>query len=195
MRVEQRIGRIDRLGQRYSEIRITNLHYEDTVEADVYRALRSRISIFENVVGGLQPILTRLPRLIEESVLARHAVPDTRRDDAVLAVDTALSAEETAGLNLDEFADADLQMPQQPDPALTLADLRATLGRPALLPLGSEATPLNEKDYRLTDGNLPKAVRVTVDREFYEMHADSVEFWAPGSPAFPDLGAYRSDQR
>ena len=40
MRVEQRIGRIDRLGQRFSDIRIINLHYEDTVEADVYRALR-----------------------------------------------------------------------------------------------------------------------------------------------------------
>lgn len=52
MRVEQRIGRIDRLGQRFSDIRIVNLHYEDTVEADVYRALRSRISVFESVVGG-----------------------------------------------------------------------------------------------------------------------------------------------
>ncbi len=71
MRVEQRIGRIDRLGQRFTDIRIINLHYEDTVEADVYRALRSRISIFEKVVGGLQPILTRLPQLIEESVLSK----------------------------------------------------------------------------------------------------------------------------
>src|SRR5205814_7776401 len=69
MRVEQRIGRIDRLGQRFSNIRIINLHYADTVEADVYQALRSRISIFENVVGGLQPILTKLPKLIEDSVL------------------------------------------------------------------------------------------------------------------------------
>jgi superfamily II DNA/RNA helicase len=45
MRVEQRIGRIDRVGQRFSDIRIVNLHYEDTIEADVYRALRDRISI------------------------------------------------------------------------------------------------------------------------------------------------------
>jgi SNF2 family DNA or RNA helicase len=44
MRVEQRIGRIDRVGQRFSDIRIVNLHYEDTIEADVYRALRDRIS-------------------------------------------------------------------------------------------------------------------------------------------------------
>jgi superfamily II DNA/RNA helicase len=38
MRVEQRIGRIDRLGQRYPSIQIVNLHYADTVEADVYQA-------------------------------------------------------------------------------------------------------------------------------------------------------------
>jgi superfamily II DNA/RNA helicase len=83
MRVEQRIGRIDRLGQRFSDIRIINLHYEDTVEADVYRALRNRISIFEKVVGGLQPILTRLPKLIEESVLSRSNAPHDKRDGAL----------------------------------------------------------------------------------------------------------------
>ncbi len=53
MRVEQRIGRIDRLGQAYPDIRIVNMHYADTVETDVYVALRHRIGLFERVVGGL----------------------------------------------------------------------------------------------------------------------------------------------
>ena len=56
MRVEQRIGRIDRLGQQHPRVRIVNLHYQDTVETDVYRALRGRIRLFESVVGPLQPI-------------------------------------------------------------------------------------------------------------------------------------------
>ena len=51
MRVEQRIGRIDRLGQAHPAIRIVNLHYEGTVETDIYRALRTRINLFEAVVG------------------------------------------------------------------------------------------------------------------------------------------------
>ncbi len=51
MRVEQRIGRIDRLGQAHPAIRIVNLHYAGTVETDVYRALRTRINLFESVVG------------------------------------------------------------------------------------------------------------------------------------------------
>ena len=191
MRVEQRIGRIDRLGQRFSDIRIINLHYEDTVEADVYRALRSRISIFEKVVGGLQPILTRLPRLIEDSVLAKSADPASKRDDALQALDTAIAAGEGAALNLDDFFDEDLDLPERPDPSINLSDLRTILDRPSLLPSGSEALHLNEKDYRFVDGFLPHAVRVTVDREFYEMHSDSVEFWTPGSPTFPDLEIYR----
>ena len=70
MRVEQRIGRIDRLGQKYSVIRIANLHYEGTVEADVYRALRNRIKLFESVVGPLQPILSKLSR----TDCGRHSV-------------------------------------------------------------------------------------------------------------------------
>lgn len=191
MRVEQRIGRIDRLGQRFSDIRIVNLHYEDTVEADVYRALRSRISIFEKVVGGLQPILTRLPRLIEESVLSKSSGPESKRDDALQALDNAISVGEESALSLDDFADEDFEVPPRPDPAITLSDLRAVLDRPILLPLGTEAVQLDQKDYRLVDGYLPHAVRVTVDREFYEMHADSVEFWTPGSPTFPGLDIYR----
>ncbi|MBR0761574.1 helicase-related protein [Bradyrhizobium japonicum] len=191
MRVEQRIGRIDRLGQRFSDIRIVNLHYEDTVEADVYRALRDRISIFEKVVGGLQPILARLPKLIEETVLSKSADPDSKRDEAVKALESAISAGEGSALDLDDYADESLELAVRPDPAISLSDLRAILDRPKLLPLGLEAVRLNDKDYRFVDGYLPQAVRITVDREFYEMHADSVEFWTPGSPAFPDLEIYR----
>ena len=191
MRVEQRIGRIDRLGQRFSDIRIVNLHYEDTVEADVYRALRDRISIFEKVVGGLQPILARLPKLIEETVLSKSAGPDGKRDEAVKALENAISAGEGSALDLDDYADESLELSVRPDPAISLSDLRAILDRPKLLPLGSEAVHLNDKDYRFVDGYLPHAVRITVDREFYEMHADSVEFWTPGSPTFPDLEIYR----
>src|SRR3546814_20094601 len=51
MRVEQRIGRIDRLGQRFVRIRIVNLHYAGTVEADVYMALSRRIVLLQRGVG------------------------------------------------------------------------------------------------------------------------------------------------
>src|ERR1700730_186892 len=71
----------------------------------------------------------------------------------------------------------DLVVPIRPDPAITLSDLRAVLDRPIFLPLGTEAFRHDEKDYRFVDGYLPHAVRITLDRDFYEMHSDSVEFW------------------
>ena len=75
MRVEQRIGRIDRLGQMFPNIQIVNFHYDDTIETDVYRALRGRIGLFESVVGRLQPILSKLPTLISKKVLQGRTKP------------------------------------------------------------------------------------------------------------------------
>jgi SNF2 family DNA or RNA helicase len=78
MRVEQRIGRIDRLGQKHPIIRIVNLHYEDTVESNVYKVLRDRIGMFNKVVGKLQPILSRIAGQITRAVLVKS-------DDAAAA--------------------------------------------------------------------------------------------------------------
>jgi hypothetical protein len=70
MRVEQRIGRIDRIGQVYPTVRIHNFYYDGTVEAKVYRKLRDRIGAFETVVGNLQPILAQIPTFIEQAVMS-----------------------------------------------------------------------------------------------------------------------------
>ncbi|KTG11423.1 helicase [Haloprofundus marisrubri] len=69
MRVEQRIGRIDRIGQRFDEVIILNYSYEDTVETDIYDRLDDRIGLFENVVGEMQPILSGVSRQIRDAAL------------------------------------------------------------------------------------------------------------------------------
>ncbi len=56
-RVEQRIGRIDRIGQKRSEVKIVNLFLEDSVDDQVYRVLRARCGLFERFVGAMQPVL------------------------------------------------------------------------------------------------------------------------------------------
>jgi len=56
MKIEQRIGRVDRIGQN-SPIRIFNLWVKDTVEARVLDVLEDRIRMFVETVGGLDPIL------------------------------------------------------------------------------------------------------------------------------------------
>ena len=63
-RVEQRIGRIDRIGQRYPTILIRNLFLRNSVDARVYSVLRTRCGLFENFVGAMQPVLARAGRMI-----------------------------------------------------------------------------------------------------------------------------------
>jgi superfamily II DNA/RNA helicase len=132
MRVEQRIGRIDRLGQRFSDIRIINLYYSGTVETDVYIAARNRIGLFEKVVGGLQPILARLPKLIETTVLDGSTEPG-RTQEALRKLDDAINEGRSQGIDLDAFGDDDLDLPPRPDPALSLADLKSVLDTPGWL--------------------------------------------------------------
>ena len=57
MRVEQRIGRIDRIGQKAEKLLIFNLVVEGTIEDRIYSRLYSRLGIFESSIGELEPIL------------------------------------------------------------------------------------------------------------------------------------------
>jgi len=57
MRVEQRIGRIDRFGQKADKIIVANLFIRGTVDEEIYDRLYRRIHMVEEGVGSLEPIL------------------------------------------------------------------------------------------------------------------------------------------
>lgn len=57
MRVEQRIGRIDRFGQTAEKILVVNLFIKGTVDEEIYNRLYKRIKLIEDNVGTLEPIL------------------------------------------------------------------------------------------------------------------------------------------
>jgi hypothetical protein len=186
MRVEQRIGRIDRLGQRFPEIRIINLHYEDSIEADVYRALGSRIDLFQAVVGKLQPILSKLPSLITARVLTGGSRGEAGRQQVADEVAQEADAAEEQSFDLDAILEDDLVMPTRLTPPLTLPQLGAVMRAPELLPTQLQLTPLGSSDWSLRLPGMTNPVRVTADPEFFEQHAGSVELWSPGSPVFPE---------
>ncbi|NET09059.1 MAG: DEAD/DEAH box helicase, partial [Symploca sp. SIO2B6] len=135
MRVEQRIGRIDRIGQTYSTVRIHNFYYDGTVEAKVYRRLRDRIDAFASVVGNLQPILAQVPTFIERATMS----VDPLEEDVLLSeFDTVL---DTPPLRpaLDDMVrmdvEADLQDIRQPIPPSPVSprDIEQCLTRSKLL--------------------------------------------------------------
>lgn len=57
MRIEQRIGRIDRRGQKSDTVRIYNLITEDTIDATIYARCLSKIGVFEASIGDCSEIL------------------------------------------------------------------------------------------------------------------------------------------
>ena len=60
MRIEQRIGRLHRIGQE-KEIYIINLVLSHTVEEKVVEVLARKLRLFESVIGELDMILGRIP--------------------------------------------------------------------------------------------------------------------------------------
>ncbi len=56
-KVEQRIGRIDRIGQRQKRLPIRNMFLRDSVDMRVYQVLRERCGLFEHFIGRMQPVL------------------------------------------------------------------------------------------------------------------------------------------
>ena len=192
MRVEQRIGRIDRLGQQHPAIRIINLHYEDTVETDVYRALRDRIGLFESVVGRLQPILARMPQTISEAVLSgarrgqREAADPGSGPGQAMAdrIQQQAREAESKGFDLDAVTEEDLAIPKLPASPVTMEDLDRVIGSPDLMPPGTDVQPLRHREYGLLAPGMAEPLRVTTDPQYFEENADSLEFWSPGSPLF-----------
>ena len=66
MRVEQRIGRIDRNGQKSESVAIINLITPGTVDADIYERCLLRIGVFNSALGGSEDILGEITREIRD---------------------------------------------------------------------------------------------------------------------------------
>jgi ATP-dependent helicase HepA len=62
MRIEQRIGRIDRYGQQSETVAIFNLVTPGTIDAEIYDRCLSRIGVFQHAIGGNEEILGDITR-------------------------------------------------------------------------------------------------------------------------------------
>ena len=114
MVVEQRIGRVDRIGQESDTIRIVNLVCDDTVESRILNRLFTRIKLFQSTIGEMEDILgpAQISALVLEFLSAdlspeeqdrrldqtlqavlrgqEHAQEMSREVDGILAADQAI---------------------------------------------------------------------------------------------------------
>ncbi len=184
MRVEQRIGRIDRIGQIYDWVWIRHYFYEDTVEARVYRALENRIGWFQDVVGALQPILAQVGQTIQtvamtpgverEQVLAREL--DRLREE--------LDARQAEGLDLDKYLSAAEPLLESASP-VSLGELERVLTRASSLASRFQPHPEFDRAYWLrTDGG---DAAVTFDAALFETHPNTLRLLTYGSELLTGL--------
>ena len=83
MQIEQRLGRIHRIGQEHDVV-LTNLVSRGTVEERLLEVLQAKINLFELVVGELDMILARVADDLDfETLVFQQYVAS--RDDAEFA--------------------------------------------------------------------------------------------------------------
>lgn len=79
MRIEQRIGRIDRRGQKSEAVNIYNIITADTVDADIYSRCLMRIGIFERSIGECEEVLGSIGAQVEQIAVNTELTPEERR--------------------------------------------------------------------------------------------------------------------
>lgn len=72
MRLEQRIGRIDRLGQAAEKVLVWNILYENTIDARIYQRLYEKLDLCREALGDFEAILGDEIRKLEMDLLSGH---------------------------------------------------------------------------------------------------------------------------
>jgi len=185
MRVEQRIGRIDRIGQKYDDVWISNYFYEGTVEAVVYQRLSDRIDWFESVVGELQPILNRVAKTIQDLAMLTGKERKRRLDEEIAAIREQLDAQALSGFDMDALLDDEVVAPGTGPAVVTMAQLEATLVRSRLF--GNYFRP-----HGVIAGAYVLAWRgteqvVTFKPMVFDEHPYSVQFLTYGNPLLSEI--------
>jgi superfamily II DNA or RNA helicase len=179
MRVEQRIGRIDRIGQAYERVWVRNYFYDRTVEADIYRRLDDRISSFEYVVGELQPILARVGRVIEAAAMVGADRREQFIAQEVASINQLVRSAEASTLNLDRLVDDEVAAPPAAQPPITMPELERTLVASAALDgrFHPHRTIAGAHQFDW-DGQMQA---VTFDPAVYDEHPNTVRLMTYGS--------------
>lgn len=91
MEVEQRIGRLDRIGQESKIIRIYNFSIEGTIEQRILERLYDRLDIFRRSIGELEAILGDKLQDLERDLLVQDLSPE---EEERRIVETAMVIEQ-----------------------------------------------------------------------------------------------------
>ena len=69
MKVEQRIGRVDRFGQQSEYVSVVNFIYDETIDQKIWDRLYDRLQLCQQALGGFEEILGDEIRRLERDIL------------------------------------------------------------------------------------------------------------------------------
>lgn len=184
MRVEQRIGRVDRIGG-HPVVEVSNYFYSGTVEEQVYAGIAEDYDWFTDIVGDAQPVLAA----VEDAMSAAAMASPDQRDAAVAAqvrnVTDAVKSARTQEVKISDFSDTTVEPPPELDPATTLDAIKRELTtNPLTVPMLT-ADPKHGGVYVLhaEDGDR----LVAFDRDVVDLADVAVELVTYGTPAMDAL--------
>jgi hypothetical protein len=79
-RIEQRIGRIDRIGQKAPKILIWNFIYSETIDERIYTRLLQRLDVFRQALGSLEAILGEEIHKLTYELLSHKLTPEQENE-------------------------------------------------------------------------------------------------------------------
>ncbi|MCB1563884.1 MAG: DEAD/DEAH box helicase family protein, partial [Alphaproteobacteria bacterium] len=113
MKIEQRIGRIDRRGQKSEAVSIFNFITPGTVDADIYMRCLQRIGVFEESIGDCESILGEISREIQNIGENLELTPSERQEKLEQLADNEIRIiQEQRQLEDREFELFGLRLPQ-----------------------------------------------------------------------------------
>jgi superfamily II DNA or RNA helicase len=97
MRIEQRIGRIDRLGQSADLIHIWNLYFSDSIDDRIVSRLHNRLKIFEQALGEPEPVVGEVITQLESDLLTQRLTEEEENgliEQAFMAIEQVRQQQE-----------------------------------------------------------------------------------------------------
>jgi len=102
MKIEQRIGRLDRIGQK-KNVMVYNFTTIDTVEQRVLEILYERVERFRQIIGDIEPILGDLEQDVKRIIMSQHKDLETEFKELEKTIDEKLEDAEYIQSKIEDF--------------------------------------------------------------------------------------------
>jgi superfamily II DNA or RNA helicase len=208
MIVEQRIGRVQRIGSKFKSVWVSNIVHHDSPEQRIVARLMEKLQVISHTVGDIEAVLeaaddtdgTTLEQQIREMVIkALHGQdPKMAADMAMKSIQDAKELLEKQQAEMDATLGGmdDADQVDIPMPKLAPAKPSMPLERFVLSALEQEGTRVRDDGsglYTGRDANNDR-VRFTFDPRVLEAHSrtgvfggNTPQLYQPGKPAFERL--------